>query len=290
MGFEENVIPPKKRERHSISRYNFKTISQEELAEGAKHIISDKAFIISDKSEEASQIVKEPKEVSQHQQTPQEFDSPPEPTPPPRPASMLDSKMVEELLGKVDILNSSLQTMQEQFVKQQEEFEKRITEEAKRSSEAGYQKGYNECKSALEKEIEALKESYITSIEELKNSSNEFKSSIEKVEKELAFVAIDIAKEVIATDVSKESEQIALNLANALIANLQDATKIVLKLNPSDFKAVNESLQGDERVTIKPDKAIAKGGVVIVSDSGSIDGTITARFENIKKNILKNRE
>jgi len=290
MGFEENVISPKKQENHNINRYSFKTISQEELIEGAKHIIGDEAFIIGDEGGGATQTTNEPLQPLKHQQKPQEFNPPPQPTPPAQPLAMLDNKIVEELLGKVDMLNSSLQTMQEQFVKQQGDFEKRITEEAKRSSEAGYQKGYNDCKTALEKEIEALKESYIASIEELKSSSNEFKTSMEKVEKELAFVAVDIAKEVIATDVLKESEQIAVNLANALIENLRESTKIILKLNPADFKAVSDNFQGDERVTVKPDKAIARGGVVIVSDSGNIDGTINSRFENIKKNILKNRE
>lgn len=289
MGFEENVISPKKQEKHNINRYSFKTISQDDLVEGAKHIIGDEAFIIGKEGEEgATQVHNEPLQPIKHQQKPQEFNPPPPPPPP--PPSILDNKIVEELLGKVDMLSSSLQTMQEQFVKQQGDFEKRITEEAKRSSDAGYQKGYNDCKNALEKEIEALKESYIASIEELKSSSNEFRTSMEKVEKELAFVAVDIAKEVIATDVLKESEQIAVNLANALIENLRESTKIILKLNPADFKTVSDNFQGDERVTVKPDKAIARGGVVIVSDSGNIDGTINARFENIKKNILKNRE
>jgi len=284
MGFEENVIPPTNREAHNITKYSFKILNSEDLLDGVKHLVSDDEYLINHPLE-SDDVVPSPSQPASTQQT--------SPTPPPPPQyqpSPLDNKIVEELFKKVDMLNTSLQTMQEQFVKQQQDFQKRIEEESRKSSDAGYQKGYNECKAALEKEVEELKESYIASIEELKSSSNEFRVSMDRVEKELASVAVDIAKEVIEKDVLKESEKIAISLANALIDNLRDATKIVLKLNPSDFKAVSESFQGDERVTVKPDKAIARGGVVIVSESGNIDGTINSRFENIKKNILKNRE
>jgi len=46
--------------------------------------------------------------------------------------------------------------------------------------------------------------------------------------------------------------------------------------------------EGEERIKIQPDKAIAKGGVVIISDNGNLDGTILSRFQTLKKSILEN--
>lgn len=296
MGFEENVISPFVQEKHNINRYSFKTISQEDLPEGTKHIVGDgqpegeplqPLNTVSDKADNGDEVPTENKQGQNNAGIP--------PPPPQQHASQpvhsaFDKKIIDDLFAKVDMLNSSLQTMQQQFVKQQQDFEKRIAEESAKATETGYQKGLNDAKAAMEKEVEDLKGNYITSIDELQKTSAEFKASMGNVEKELASVAVDIAKEVIESDVSKTSAAIATNLAKALIDNLKDATKIILKLNPNDFKSVNEALKEDERVTFKADKAITKGGVVIVSDSGNIDGTINSRFDNIKKNILKNRD
>ena len=36
------------------------------------------------------------------------------------------------------------------------------------------------------------------------------------------------------------------------------------------------------------DNAVSLGGVVIVSDSGNIDGTIMSRYKNLKQSVLEN--
>jgi flagellar assembly protein FliH len=293
MGFEDNVISKKMQTNHNVTKYSFQKIGEEHLEGDKKYSGREDSFL--DNFEEESALGEGyPKDTPEADSSATEESAPAQKPPPPPPQikvpSGVDKETVDEMLSKMDMLNSALQTMQQQFVKQQQDFETRIAETQKQSEEIGYQKGVNEYKEKSEKEINELKESYIASIDEIKRSSEEFKTALEKVEKELASVAVDIAKEVVSNEIGKGSEKIATTLAKALISNLKDATKIVLKLNPTDFKAVSEDMIDDERVTFKADKAITKGGVVVVSDSGNIDGTINSRFETIKKNILQSRD
>ncbi|MFP4485706.1 MAG: flagellar assembly protein FliH [Campylobacterales bacterium] len=299
MGFEDNVISKKMQSNHNVTRYSFRKIGDETPEEESRYSGREDSFL--DNFEEKSTL-NEPTEESSNKEPPatdsnvsaEDAEASPKATPnlttQMKLASGVDKESIDEMLSKMDLLNSALQTMQQQFVKQQQDFERRIADTQKQSEEVGYQKGVNEYKEKSEKEINELKESYIESIDEIKRGSEEFKTALERIEKELASVAVDIAKEVVSSELSKGSEKIATSLAKALITNLKDATKIVLKLNPTDFKAVSEDMIDDERVTFKADKAITKGGVVVVSDSGNIDGTINSRFETIKKNILQSRD
>lgn len=299
MGFEDNVISKKMQSNHNVTRYSFRKIGEQTPEEESKYSGREDSFL--DNFQEESTL-SDPSQESSNQEPPKEDSSPPaedtqataNATPPLSSqinvANGVDKESIDEMLSKMDMLNSALQTMQQQFVKQQQDFETRIADTQKQSEDIGYQKGVNEYKEKNEQEINELKESYIASMDEIKRSSEEFKTALERIEKELSSIAVDIAKEVVSSELSKGSEKIATTLAKALITNIKDASKIVLKLNPTDFKAVSEDMINDDRVTFKADKAVTKGGVVVVSDSGNIDGTIDSRFETIKKNILQNRD
>jgi len=100
--------------------------------------------------------------------------------------------------------------------------------------------------------------------------------------------AVDIAKEVIVKEVSEHSAEVAYSLAKELLDSLKDATKVLLKLNPEDYALIIKDFEGEDRIKIQPDKAIAKGGVVIMSDDGNLDGTIMSRFQTLKRTILEN--
>jgi flagellar assembly protein FliH len=197
-----------------------------------------------------------------------------------------NNELIENLLKKSDELSTQLVKMQTQFETQQQEFQKQLAEVKELAYKDGYNEGYNKAKSESEEEVKVRLSKLIESIHKIEEVYNEYQSKAENIEKELVGVAMDIAEQVIAKELSKHSKEIALNLTKELINDIKEATKIEIKVNPIDYEYVKENLQL-EKVKITPDSAISPGGVVILSDSGNIEAEISDRFKTIKNNILK---
>ncbi len=197
-----------------------------------------------------------------------------------------NNELIENLLKKSDELSSQLVKMQMQFETQQQEFQKQLAEVKELSYKDGYNEGYNKAKSENEEEIKERLSKLVESIDKVEKVYQEYQNKAESIEKELVSVAMDIAEQVIAKELSKYSKEIALNLTKELINDIKEATKIEIKINSLDYEYVKENLQL-EKVKITPDNAISPGGVVILSDSGNIEAEIHDRFKTIKENILK---
>jgi flagellar assembly protein FliH len=200
--------------------------------------------------------------------------------------NVANNELVENLLKKSDELSSQLVKMQMQFETQQQEFQKQLAEVKELSYKDGFNEGYNKAKSENEEEIKERLSKLVESISKVEKVYEEYQNKAENIEKELVSVAMDIAEQVIAKELSKYSKEIALSLTKELINDIKEATKIEIKINPLDYEYVKENLQL-EKVKITPDNAISPGGVVILSDVGNIEAEINERFKTIKENILK---
>ncbi len=197
------------------------------------------------------------------------------------------NELIEKLLLKIEELSKHINSAQQKFDLQIQECNKRIEEEKKESFENGYKKGVETGKKECEKEFNEKINLLENSIKKIDNINEIFEEKILSVEKELISVALDIAKEVIQKEISKDSKEVAYNLAKTLMQDIKDATKIKIKVNPKD----SEYLKGKfKNVEIIPDSAIKEGGVVIMSDLGNIDAEVIERFNNIKKAILEGKE
>lgn len=268
METKENVIATDKRTRHDIRRYEFKAIeaSADDLG----------------KSLVAPSI--EPEIVQEQQESPQPD------MPPPQVISGIEAELIERLLEKSENLESALKTVQEQLDRQQEEMEKILREAKEESKQQGIKEGQEIARAQMQDEINAQLQAFGDSIAQIGDTSVKVEEQINHIEKDLSLIAIDIAKEIIAKEVSEESAEIALSLSKQLLDNLKEATKILIKLNPQDYALLLKRFDGDGRIKLQADKAIARGGVVVISDSGNLDGTIMSRFENLKKSILEGRQ
>ena len=137
--------------------------------------------------------------------------------------------------------------------------------------------------------MNSQKELYGLSIQRIDTNIAESKNHILGLEKELSSIALDIAREVILAEVSTNSAKIASSLARGLLQDLSQGTQVTLKVFPGDLEDLKESLKDLTNITLEADQAIAKGGVVILSNEGNIDGDIFMRFETLKKSILENK-
>jgi len=193
-------------------------------------------------------------------------------------------EVVESLLQKIEELSNKFVKSQMDFEKSIKECHQKAAEEAKKAYEEGYQKGLKEAEGRCQRELEETKKLYEDSIKKLDEISAVFDKKLEAVEKELIAVALDIAKEVIQSEISENSKQIALNLAKSLMQDLKNATKVTIKVNPNDAKYVKENLKDIEVIE---DEAVKPGGIVIMSDVGNIDAQIQERFKAVKEAVKR---
>ncbi|NWF66010.1 MAG: hypothetical protein HXX81_00915 [Campylobacterales bacterium] len=270
-----NIIEPTKTKGHIISKYSFKVLSiEDEKKESQK---ADKDTTKDDRVELS--IENEPQIGNYRQDTTEILES-----------TKKGNELVEKLYLKVDELTTSLVKLQMQSERQQGEFDERLKNEAKRAFDEGLEQGMQKAKAELEQQIEEIKERMSISLSKLDESIQKILFSMDSLEKELSSVAVDIAKEVILTEIDKSSAQVALNLSKELINELKDATKVILKVNKIDYEFVKASLNDNPKIAVEADMAIAKGGVILLSDIGNIDGTVMTRFQNVKSAIFDAKE
>ncbi|MDE5602562.1 MAG: flagellar assembly protein FliH [Helicobacter sp.] len=271
----ENIITQEHKSRHDIKKYSFRNM-------------------------EIKKIPKTPiiEEEQNNNDIPQEQTSPPIEQTDNQPIEananipslkLFETEVVDKILQKSDVLAQSLQKLQEQLDKQEKEFDQRINAAKLESKELGYKEGYEAAKAELETQINSQKELYGLSIQRIDENINQSKNHILNLEKELSSIALDIAKEVITAEVTNNSSKIASSLARTLLENVTKNTEVTLKVFPGDLEDLKESLKDLTNIQLQADQAIAKGGVVILSKEGNIDGDIHLRFATLKKSILENK-
>jgi len=198
-------------------------------------------------------------------------------------------QMTESFLKKIDELSSSVVKMEMKLEKQQDEFSAQLEEERRVAYESGLKEGRmlqaQEDQSELERQRTHLRESLL----KIDGIAKSFQSTSDTIEKELVETAVDIAKEVIITEIGDNSHTIALALSRKLIEDVKGAMKITLKAHPDDALFLKENLQDNASIEVIEERAVAKGGVIIISDAGNLNGTIHERYERLKRSILENR-
>ena len=188
---------------------------------------------------------------------------------------------------KLEDLMQSINNIENQFQSQNSKFISYFEEDKIQSYQNGIKEGKEVTQTQLNEEMNNIKTRLIEAIEHINTESSKLENSIKKLELELSSVAIDIAKQVIDNELSAQSQKIATGLAKSLIKDLSDATEILIKVHPDDYGYLKQNLSQDVKVKVEADNAIAKGGVVVVSDAGNIDGSIKERFSRVKSTLFE---
>lgn len=275
---QENIIGQEELKNHNIKKYEFKSITSEMLESGK--ILEPSQEINKETTSEINESeplgeAQASAEIQNTETTMQKI-------------ATLEQELVERLLQKTDELSSSLAKLQIQFEKLQVESEQRVASAREEGYKDGFREAETKAKEELFAEINTQKKSLVDSIITLESALKQSQKHLEDLEKELSAISVDIAKEVILSEVSENSQKIALGLTKELLNSIMDATNIKIKVNPSDYLFLKEQLSENTKVEILSDSAVSLGGVVIVSDSGNLDGTIMARYKNLKQSVLEN--
>ncbi|MDD5716362.1 MAG: flagellar assembly protein FliH [Sulfuricurvum sp.] len=243
---------------HSISKYQFKILSS---LSGAS---------IADANREINQAVYEEAPVERRKE----------------PAHSPKDELIESLMQKADEMSSNFIKMQMRLESMQEEHLLALEEAKRVAFEEGVSAGIAQEKAQNSNQSAQSHEQLSQSVKTLENAASEFVIALDSIQKELTHTALEIAKEVIGIEVHDNSSKIAAKLSNDLIEELKEASKITLRVNPSDHGFISEKVGSLNHVEVLSDRAISPGGVVAISDVGNIDSEIKKRYERLKRSLL----
>lgn len=195
-------------------------------------------------------------------------------------------ELIESLLKKADEMSSNVIKMQMRIESMQEEHANALEEAKKAAFQEGLEAGIAQEKAAKEGQSAQSHDQLAQSVKTLENAASEFTAALASIQKELTYTALDIAKEVIGIETSEHSSKIAAKLSNDLIEELKEASKVTLRVNPSDHGFISEKVGSLAHVEVLSDRAISPGGVVAISDAGNIDSEIKKRYERLKRSLL----
>ncbi len=199
-------------------------------------------------------------------------------------------KMMSSILEKSDKLSDELIKVQAKLTTQEGLFR----DEIKRTKDDSYSRGVKDGETKAHTEIDNLYKSKLNqlelSIKKLDELSKNFSSLLANAEKELVQTSIEIAKEVIQSELGYNSGTVAINLSHALIKKIEDAGDIKIHVNSNDYETVRIGFANIKNISIIPDSAISKGGVIISSDIGTIEGNIMERYRKLRGSILSKIE
>ena len=251
---EKSVISSNELDAHTMNKYDFKTITKQEI-DSHKQKRDDEEN--DDKPNKAQVAMIE---------------------------SSLEKELIDKLLQKRDDLSATLKGFEERFA----ELQAQASEREKAAKEEGIKEGQMMVNLELKNSIESEREKIASSVNKLDSAIDGAKEQIAKLESELSSIALDIAKEVIIKEVSEESAKVAASIAKELLKSMSGNLDVIIKVNPADFEFLNNLAKVKENIKIKSDDAIAKGGVVIISENGNIDGSIMSRYKLLKQSVIEN--
>ncbi len=107
-------------------------------------------------------------------------------------------------------------------------------------------------------------------------------------EHELVELAIQIAKKVVAREVTIDRE-IALTLVKVSLAKLHNRSVAEIHLNPEDYSFVKNHLDKLDfrgKIDLVEDRSISVGGCLIHTETGDIDARIESQFDEISHGLL----
>lgn len=195
-----------------------------------------------------------------------------------------EPSFIEELLKRTEELSDNIVKLQMKIESQESEFKDRLEHEVAQAKEVALKEGEEIAKAKFDENLKEIQAKFTNSIQKIEEAQNKLKEFLAKSEQELPNTAIQIAKEVIIKEVSDNSAKIAYEISKNLIKELENSADIEIKVNPEDFEYLKEKFDG--KVKLTSDDAISKGGAVVLSKNGNIDGNLLTRFEKIQK-ILK---
>lgn len=193
------------------------------------------------------------------------------------------------------LIAEKLQEAEARFLAEKEQ-EKEAAHQA--GMEAGHAKGYAEGETAGH--AAGLAEGQAQSQDEIArfqamvhHMAERWDRLFKSVDMDLTRLALAVAKNVVGS-VTESQEDLVLASVRECLGYMQDVTRLTICVNPDDLAIVRahrtqwqSAYERIESMVIEADETIERGGCVIETPSGDIDGQISSRLDKLRSAILE---
>lgn len=153
----------------------------------------------------------------------------------------------------------------------------------------GYAQGERAGMEAGAQRAEAMLRRLAGTIDELTELR---RTIVRQTERQMVELALSVARRVVLREVTLDPEIVAA-MAHVALERLGQDSPATVRLNPDDYAAVmshrGEGWAGSH-VTVLPDAAVARGGCLVESDFGLVDGSIDAQLQELGRAMLGEQE
>ncbi|MBV8604962.1 MAG: flagellar biosynthesis protein [Pelomonas sp.] len=158
-----------------------------------------------------------------------------------------------------------------------------VEELLKDARQAGYQDGYRDGLAALD----AFKQSFTRQLSSqlgglVKSFDADFRALEEQMALTLTRCAVELARQVVRSELQTRPELIAQVAHDAVEALQLAARHVRVRVHPDDHPLVLEGAGAELRARdaqVLPDPEIVRGGCTVDSDLGSVDASLPARWQ-----------
>jgi len=192
--------------------------------------------------------------------------------------------MEKNILTKIDNAFTLIDSLKESITNMDNSKSGDSNESNQENYKKGFDDGVSQTINNFKNDYEEDRKRIIESMNNLDNYIKHSTNILDNLENELSKASIDIASEIVNGEISNHSQEIALRLTKSLMNELKDASNITIKVSNYDLEFIQSHISNND-IKIIGDFSIAKGGVIILSDSENIDGTISGRINNLKANL-----
>ena len=149
--------------------------------------------------------------------------------------------------------------------------------------QTGYQDGYRDGLAALEAFKASFAQQLSAQLGQLVTSFDaDFLALEGQMAEALARTAVELARQVVRSEITQRPEHIAAVAHDAVEALQMSARHVRIRVNPADFALVmsgaGEAMKARE-AQVLPDPDVPRGGCAVESDIGSVDASLAARWQ-----------
>jgi flagellar assembly protein FliH len=161
--------------------------------------------------------------------------------------------------------------------------EPNLQEQLHAARQAGYQDGYRDGLSALDAFKHSFAQQMTAQIGTLVRSFDaDFRALEGEMAQALARSAVELARQVVRSEIKQRPEHIAKVAHDAVEALQLSARHVRVRVNPSDYPLVIEGAGEEMRAReaqVLPDPDVPRGGCRVDSDISSVDASLATRWQ-----------
>lgn len=148
----------------------------------------------------------------------------------------------------------------------------------------GYEQGERAGLEAGAARAEAMLGRLAQTIEEVAEVRRDM---IRQTERQMVQLALAIAKRIVRREIALDRD-LTQTMARLALERLGDSTTVTLRLHPDDFAAIGNHCDEWQRshVSVVADRDVSRGGCLVESDFGFIDGSVEAQFHEVARALL----